>query len=109
MTTSVEEPLTFPYNSFMKIVFTGGQTGGHFYPIISVVQELRRLIREEHLIEPTMYFMAPDPYNKGILFDNGITYKRVMSGKQRVYPSIFNFLDKFKILQFTKNYFVTFF
>lgn len=81
----------------MKIVFTGGQTGGHFYPIISVVQELRRLIREEHLIEPTMYFMAPDPYNKGILFDNGITYKRVMSGKQRVYPSIFNFLDKFKI------------
>ena len=81
----------------MKIVFTGGQTGGHFYPIISVVQELRRLIREEHLIEPTMYFMAPDPYNKGLLFDNGITYKRVMSGKQRVYPSILNFLDKFKI------------
>ncbi len=81
----------------MKIVFTGGQTGGHFYPIISVVQELRRLVREEHLIEPTLFFMAPDPYNKGQLFDNGITYKRVMSGKQRVYPSILNFLDKFKI------------
>ncbi len=81
----------------MKIVFTGGQTGGHFYPLISVTQELRRLIREEHLIEPDMYFMAPDPYNKGILFDNGITYKRVMSGKQRVYPSFLNFLDKFKI------------
>lgn len=81
----------------MKIVFTGGQTGGHFYPIISVAQELRKIIREEHLIEPSMYFMAPDPYNRGILFDNNITYKRVMSGKQRIYPSIFNFIDKFKI------------
>lgn len=81
----------------MKIVFTGGQTGGHFYPIISIAQELRKLIREEHLIEPSMYFMAPDPYNRSILFDNNITYKRVMSGKQRIYPSIFNFFDKFKI------------
>jgi UDP-N-acetylglucosamine--N-acetylmuramyl-(pentapeptide) pyrophosphoryl-undecaprenol N-acetylglucosamine transferase len=81
----------------MKIVFTGGQSGGHFYPIISVVQELRKLIREEHLIEPSMYFMAPDPYNRGILFDNNITYKHIMSGKQRVYFSILNFTDKFKI------------
>lgn len=81
----------------MKIVFTGGQTGGHFYPIISIVQELRRIVREEHLIEPTLYFIAPDPYNKGILFDNGILYKRVMSGKKRLYPSILNFFDNFKI------------
>ncbi len=81
----------------MKIVFTGGGTGGHFYPIISIVQEIRKIIREEHLIEPTMYFMAPDAYNKGALFDNNVIYKRVMSGKQRVYPSFFNFLDKFKI------------
>ena len=81
----------------MKIVFTGGQTGGHFYPIISVAQELRKLIREEHLIEPEMYFMAPDPYNRGILFDNNISYKRVMSGKQRVYFSLLNYTDKIKI------------
>jgi len=82
----------------MKIVFTGGQTGGHFYPVISVAQELRKLIREEHLVEPTMYFIAPDPYNRGVLFDNNITYKRVMSGKQRIYPSFLNFIDKFKIV-----------
>lgn len=81
----------------MKIVFTGGQTGGHFYPIISVAQELRKIIREDHLIEPQMYFVAPDPYNRGILFDNNITYRRVMSGKQRIYPSFLNFIDKFKI------------
>ena len=81
----------------MKIVFTGGQTGGHFYPIISIIQELRKIIREEHLIEPTMYFMAPDPYNRGVLFDNNIAFRRVMSGKQRIYASLLNFFDKFKI------------
>jgi UDP-N-acetylglucosamine--N-acetylmuramyl-(pentapeptide) pyrophosphoryl-undecaprenol N-acetylglucosamine transferase len=81
----------------MKIVFTGGGSGGHFYPIISVVQELRRIIKEEHLVEPIMYFIAPDPYNKGVLFDNNIIYKRVMSGKQRIYPSFLNFIDKFKL------------
>lgn len=82
----------------MKIVFTGGQTGGHFYPIISVAQELRKLIKEEHLIEPQMYFMAPDPYNRGVLFDNNITYKHIMSGKQRIYFSVLNYTDKLKIV-----------
>lgn len=81
----------------MKIVFTGGQTGGHFYPIISIAQDLRKIVREQHLIEPQLYFMAPDPYNRSILFDNSITYKRVMSGKQRIYSSVLNFFDKFKI------------
>ncbi len=81
----------------MKIVFTGGGTGGHFYPIISVAQELRKIVREEHLIEPSMYFLAPDPYNRGVLFDNNITFKRVLSGKQRIYPSIWNVIDKFKL------------
>jgi UDP-N-acetylglucosamine--N-acetylmuramyl-(pentapeptide) pyrophosphoryl-undecaprenol N-acetylglucosamine transferase len=81
----------------MKIVFTGGGSGGHFYPIISVVQELRRIVKEEHLVEPTLYFVAPDPYNKGVLFDNNIIYKRVMSGKQRIYPSFLNIIDKFKL------------
>lgn len=81
----------------MKIVFTGGGSGGHFYPIISVVQELRRIIKEERLVDPILYFVAPDPYNKGVLFDNNIIYKRVMSGKQRIYPSFLNIIDKFKL------------
>ncbi len=44
-----------------------------------------------------MYFMAPDPYNRGVLFDNNINYRRVMSGKQRVYFSLLNYTDKIKI------------
>lgn len=81
----------------MKIVFTGGGSGGHFYPIIAVAQEVRKLVREEKLIDPKLYFLAPDPYNRGELFDNQIIYKRIFSGKQRIYSSFLNFVDKFKL------------
>jgi len=81
----------------MKIVFTGGGTGGHFYPIIAIAQEIRKLVKEEKLIDPDLYFLAPDPYNKGILFDNGITYKNVLSGKKRIYFSFLNIFDNIKI------------
>lgn len=81
----------------MKIVFTGGASGGHFYPLIAVAQEIRKLVKEEKLIEPELYFLSPDPYNRGILFDNGMIYKRIFSGKKRIYKSFLNFLDKFKL------------
>ena len=30
----------------MKILFTGGGTGGHFYPIIAIAEELNKIIKE---------------------------------------------------------------
>lgn len=80
----------------MKIVFTGGVTGGHFYPIISIVEEIREVSKKYKLIDPKIYFLAPSPYNKGILFDAGIIYKKVFAGKIRRYNSILNFFDLFK-------------
>ncbi len=80
----------------MKILFTGGGTGGHFYPIISVAQEIHHLTKENRLLEPELFFMAPDPYNTGALFDNNITFKRNSAGKMRRYFSVLNFFDIFK-------------
>ena len=60
----------------MKIVFTGGGTGGHFYPIIAIAQAIRKVVRENKLIEPKLYFLAPAPYNAGALYDEGITFKK---------------------------------
>lgn len=82
----------------MKIVFTGGGSGGHFYPIIAVAQEIRKVVREKKLIDPEIYFLAPTPYNKGVLFDNQIVYKKVLSGKKRLYFSPLNFIDNIKIV-----------
>lgn len=80
----------------MKIIFTGGGTGGHFYPIIAIVESIQKIAKEKKLIAPEMHFFAPSPYNQGLLFDHNIQYKKVSAGKLRRYFSILNFFDLFK-------------
>jgi UDP-N-acetylglucosamine--N-acetylmuramyl-(pentapeptide) pyrophosphoryl-undecaprenol N-acetylglucosamine transferase len=79
----------------MRIIFTGGETGGHFYPIIAIAQALRKVVRENKLIEPQLYFLAPTPYNAGALYDEGITFKKISAGKMRIYSSKRNILSVF--------------
>lgn len=80
----------------MRILFTGGGTGGHFYPIVSIAEELNSLAKEKKLLELELFFMSPSPYNPGVLFENGIIYKKNSAGKLRRYFSILNFFDLFK-------------
>ena len=82
----------------MKIIFTGGGSGGHFYPIIAIVESIQKIIKEKKIINPEMYFFAPTPYNQGLLYDHHIEYKKVTTGKIRRYFSFLNFTDLFKIL-----------
>jgi UDP-N-acetylglucosamine--N-acetylmuramyl-(pentapeptide) pyrophosphoryl-undecaprenol N-acetylglucosamine transferase len=84
----------------MKILFTGGGSGGHFYPIISIAEAFNELVKEKKIIGTELYFMAPNPYEPGILYEHGIEYKQNSAGKVRRNPgllSIFrNFFDLFK-------------
>jgi UDP-N-acetylglucosamine--N-acetylmuramyl-(pentapeptide) pyrophosphoryl-undecaprenol N-acetylglucosamine transferase len=80
----------------MKIVFTGGGTGGHFYPIIAIAEEVNAIIDEQKILQAKLYYFSDTPYDKTALFDNGITYKKISAGKNRVYFSPLNFLDYFK-------------
>lgn len=77
----------------MKIIFTGGGTGGHFYPIIAVAEEIQRIARERKLLEPALYYIAPEPFEERTLFEHNITFKASPAGKMRRYFSILNFLD----------------
>ncbi len=80
----------------MKILLTGGGTGGHFYPIIAITEELIQLSKEKKLLKPKIYYMADSPYNPRILFDHDIIFKKVSAGKMRRYFSVSNFFDYFK-------------
>jgi UDP-N-acetylglucosamine--N-acetylmuramyl-(pentapeptide) pyrophosphoryl-undecaprenol N-acetylglucosamine transferase len=80
----------------MKILFTGGVTGGHFYPIIAVAEAIHDKVREEKILEPKLYFAAPDPYDREMLLANNIVFLPTAAGKLRRYFSILNFFDYFK-------------
>lgn len=81
----------------MKIVFTGGGTGGHFYPLIAVVEQVNKIIDHENIIGAKLYYISNEPYDKEILFENGLIFESVISGKMRVYFSFRNFTDMVKI------------
>lgn len=83
----------------MKILFTGGGSGGHFYPIIAIAEEIRAIAKEERLIPPQLFFMAPDPYDEQLLFENDITFLSVPTGKFRRYASWKNILDVAKTIR----------
>lgn len=80
----------------MKILFTGGGTGGHFYPIIAVAEAIQDLVRERKILEPSLYYAAPDPYDRELLTANNITFVPTAAGKMRRYFSPLNLIDYIK-------------
>ncbi len=77
----------------MKVVFTGGGSGGHFYPILAVSQELSKLLEKEGFVDIKMYYISDKPYNKELLEKNHLIFKQNKTGKLRVYFSPLNIFD----------------
>jgi UDP-N-acetylglucosamine--N-acetylmuramyl-(pentapeptide) pyrophosphoryl-undecaprenol N-acetylglucosamine transferase len=72
----------------MRIAFVGGGTGGHFYPLIAVAEELER--RPE---TPELYYIGPTPYEPETLSAHNIAFISCPAGKLRRYFSLHNILD----------------
>ncbi len=80
----------------MKILLTGGGTGGHFYPLIAVAEALNDLAIKEKIIDLELFYISDSPYDQRAVEDNGIKFFKLETGKQRTYFSIQNFFDIFK-------------
>src|SRR5665213_2991104 len=82
----------------MKIVLTGGASGGHFYPLISVAEAIEDICDERVLIEPELIYTGPAPLDTEALFEHDIDYRPSTAGRLRRYPSFLNVLSIFGII-----------
>ncbi len=80
----------------MKILLTGGGTGGHFYPLIAVAEKINQIVKEEKLLPVKLYYMSDSPHDAEMLLENNIEYINISAGKVRTYFSFLNFFDLFK-------------
>ena len=83
----------------MRIVFTAGGTGGHFYPLIATAEAMTDIARMKRLVEPQFYYLGPNPFDARALFENHMIFVKVPAGKVRRYFSFKNYLDLFVTLQ----------
>ncbi|MEA3399438.1 MAG: UDP-N-acetylglucosamine--N-acetylmuramyl-(pentapeptide) pyrophosphoryl-undecaprenol N-acetylglucosamine transferase [Patescibacteria group bacterium] len=79
----------------MKILLTGGGTGGHFYPLIAIAEQINEITTQEKLFDLKLYYMSSSPYDKKILQENNITFVQTPAGKLRRYFSIKSIFDIF--------------
>ena len=82
----------------MKILLTGGGTGGHFYPLMAVAKALNAVADQEKIANLELVYMAEHPYDRNILLQNGIKFKKIYSGKIRRYFSFLNVIDAAKLI-----------
>lgn len=83
----------------MRILLTGGGTGGHIFPLFAVVKEIKKIEQSKNLVKPISFLFigALDKSSKELFDLYGIPAKTIPSGKFRRYFSLMIFLDFFRI------------
>jgi UDP-N-acetylglucosamine--N-acetylmuramyl-(pentapeptide) pyrophosphoryl-undecaprenol N-acetylglucosamine transferase len=80
----------------MRILFTGGGSGGHIFPITAVKREIDALVPEEEVNTLLFQFLGGQPPEKDILSKERIYFKKIIATKWRRYFSFKNFIDILK-------------
>ncbi len=83
----------------MKILFTGGGSGGHVFPIIAIIREIKRILPED---VDLIYVGPRDECVSLFLSQEDITIKTILSGKIRRYLTplsiLLNIIDLFRLI-----------
>lgn len=92
----------------MRIVFTGGGTLGHLFPIVAVARQFKKLYKQEDNSSSApgdrkgkleLFYLGPkDAYSIKLLKQENVEIKNVLAGKVRRYFSIKNILTPFQVV-----------
>lgn len=75
----------------MRILFTGGGTAGHIFPIIAIIRELKKNYPSQSF---EFFYLGPkDKFAKEVLLKEGVEVKIILAGKIRRYFSFRNITD----------------
>jgi UDP-N-acetylglucosamine--N-acetylmuramyl-(pentapeptide) pyrophosphoryl-undecaprenol N-acetylglucosamine transferase len=80
-----------------RILLSGGGSGGHVYPLVSVAQSLKSITFANN-IELELLFLGEGDFAKTAAEEYKILYKAVLAGKFRRYFSPLIVVDFFKII-----------
>ena len=78
--------------STIRIVLTGGGTGGHIYPLLAVAEDIQKWAADSGR-DIAITYMGPIDSYADLFKKQGIAVQGVVSGKLRRYFSFENFLD----------------
>jgi len=83
-------------NIGMRILFTGGGTGGHFFPIVAVAREIKDIAEVERILDARFFYIGPRSQGEEALEKEDVVISHIAAGKIRSYFSFENFIDFFK-------------
>ncbi len=83
----------------MRVVLTGGGTGGHIFPLIAVARQIKKIAKERGIQTIEFLYIGPafDLKSEEVFKHEGIETKYVLTGKLRRYYSSLTILDIIKI------------
>ncbi len=90
----------------IRICLTGGASGGHFFPLLFVAREIKKIAQERNITPLKIFYLGGMPFKKDLLEKEGIQVIVIPQAKLRKYFSLRNFID---LLLFPFNFLFAFY